>query len=144
MNITHPTKGVMRETRFLPTVADLVAWCERETAFLRRIVDRDDREMALQREREAQRQEHEAQAAERAQRPLLEELKAKYGPNWGLTTVDDAAARGKAAHLAQVSEANRREFARECAEAGIDPNSVASPSLLKLLREQLSHQNIGA
>src|SRR5436305_3824599 len=37
-----PLQGVARETRFLPTVADLVGWCEREKASLQQIVDRDD------------------------------------------------------------------------------------------------------
>src|SRR5215471_13485570 len=29
-----PLKGVARTTRFMPTVADVVSWCERETAIL--------------------------------------------------------------------------------------------------------------
>lgn len=136
VNVGHPTKGVARETKFLPTVSDLVGWCERETTFLRGAVDREDREEALQRERERRRQDDEAQTAARAVRPSLDDLRSKYGPNWGLKTIDGAAASAKAAHLSHVAEGNRREFERECAEAGIDPDSGVSPSLRKLLREQ--------
>jgi hypothetical protein len=48
-----PRQGVPRETKFQPTVADLVAWCEREVEGMRRIVDREDQEQAWDRERKA-------------------------------------------------------------------------------------------
>lgn len=137
-NVADPVKGGGRETRFLPTIADLVGWCERESAFLRGLVDREDHDVKLAREREKRRIEHEREIAARRNRPSLEELKAQYGPNWGLMTMDEASATAKRNHLALAAEAGRREFERECAEAGVDPAGGVSPSLRKLLQEQHS------
>lgn len=39
----NPLSGVARETRFLPTVADVVAWCEPEAGRMCERVDREDR-----------------------------------------------------------------------------------------------------
>ncbi len=85
-----PVHGVSRETRFLPTVADVVAFCERETAGMRGPVEREDRDARILREM-AERAEAEAQLqAERAARPTIDEMKAKHGPNWGLTPSEPA------------------------------------------------------
>lgn len=43
LRCADPIRGVTRETKFLPTVSDVVAWCERETEPLRRDVDREQR-----------------------------------------------------------------------------------------------------
>lgn len=43
LRCADPVHGVARETKFLPTVADLVAWCERETAPLHRDIAREER-----------------------------------------------------------------------------------------------------
>lgn len=74
----------------------------------------------------------------RAPRPTLEELKAKHGPNWGITppsTEDEARARAR--RRALTEEANRRFFERECHAAGMPVTSAVSPSLAKLIREHL-------
>ncbi len=48
-----PLRGVARETRFLPTVADIVAWCEPRVAALHTSVARDERiEQQLRERRE--------------------------------------------------------------------------------------------
>ncbi len=128
-------KGVPRETKFLPTPADVIGWCERESATLRRFDDIHTREEALASERKSRTEETARLEAERAQRPSLDDLKAKYGPNWGLTTLDQATSTAKAAHLSLVEQANQREFERECAEAGVDPRGRISPSLAKIMRQ---------
>lgn len=73
--------GITRDCKFLPTVADLVAWCERKTEPLARAVEREGRVAAQLRERETN-------AAHDATRRLTyDELKAKYGDGqggWGL------------------------------------------------------------
>lgn len=52
-NPLDPPRGVVLETKFLPTVADIVAWCERNTDPLRRDSDREDRITAQIEAREA-------------------------------------------------------------------------------------------
>lgn len=47
-----PIKGVARECKFIPTVADVVAWCEPRMTTMRTVVDYDARSEAQMRERE--------------------------------------------------------------------------------------------
>lgn len=128
-------KGVPRETRFLPTPADVIAWCERESADLRGIVERDDRERHIIGEMKRTEEEAAKLEADRKTRPTLKQMQEKYGPNWGLKT-DEAATAAKAAHMAALEHANRSTFQRECEAAGIDPAGGVSPSLTKLMNEQ--------
>lgn len=72
-------KGVARDCRFLPTVADLVAWCEKKTEPLRVQADRDRRVARQLDERE------QFENIERNVRPTrlsVAELKERYG-DWG-------------------------------------------------------------
>ncbi len=75
--------GVIRDCRFLPTPADIVAWCEHGTDSLRKQDDRERRIAEQMEEREAYlRQER----LERPRRLTIEELKEKYGDwqcGWG-------------------------------------------------------------
>lgn len=88
LRCADPAKGVSRETRFMPTVADLVAFCERETAELRGIVDREDHHAGLARQQQERAEADAIAAAKRAARPSYDDLKAKYGPDWGITNPD--------------------------------------------------------
>jgi hypothetical protein len=74
--------GVMRYTKFLPTVADLVSYCEGFTEPLRKQVDYEARVKRQFVDRETFVQ---SQTVERQGRLSLEELKQKYGDwqdNW--------------------------------------------------------------
>lgn len=76
-----PIRGIPRESRFLPTIADIVAWCEKRTDALRGRVDREDRVAVQLTEREA------TAAHDASRRLTYDELKAKYGDgqgDWGL------------------------------------------------------------
>jgi len=130
--------GVARETRFLPTVADLVAWCERETASMRGIVETEDREARIIREMEARRLESEKIEASRRARPSYDELKAKHGPNWGLKGAAEIDHAAKAAQRAQLDRANERVLAKAYAAAGAEPAGAlsASPLLAAVIRQQ--------
>lgn len=134
-----PIKGVARETRFLPTISDLVAWCERESAFLRDAVERDDREQRLRAEAEARRKADEKLAADRRLRPTLQQLHEQYGPDWGIGAGDDLSRIASEKSRALAAEANDRLRAAEYAAAGLEPRYAApgipiSLPLLKLLR----------
>lgn len=132
-------KGVPRETRFLPTPADVIGWCERETEYLRSIVERDDREQRLRAEAEARRKADEKLAADRRLRPTLQQLHEQYGPDWGIGAGDDLSRAASEKTRALAAEANDRLRAAEYAAAGLEPRYAApgipiSLPLLKLLR----------
>lgn len=129
-----PINGVSRDSKFLPSVAEIVAWCEKETAPLRGEVDYERRVEAQLRARE------EWQSYQPSER-----LKEK-GRAW-LNRTDPVAAhmagedrRASAEEVErkrmEAERINRACFERECAAAGIDPAKGVSPSLLKLLKEQ--------
>lgn len=125
-----PVHGVARETRFLPTVADVVGFCELELTEMRRPLDREDRDARMREEFERRLAEDRALQDDRARRPTLDELKEKHGPNWGLTGKDPTNPDALRISREHLERANRLAFLRECAEAGIDPARGVSPSLL--------------
>jgi hypothetical protein len=149
LQCADPVRGVARDIRFLPTVADLVAFCERELAAMRNIVEREDRAQELaKRQREAADAEKRLSDA-RAVRPTYDELKAKYGPSWGIAspTEDTAQARAKAA--ARLTEANRIMLMREYAAAGVElaeaaPGIPISLTLRRLIRARNAETNTDA
>lgn len=116
--------GVPRETKFLPTPADVIAWCERESAELRGVVARDDHFRNIQAGMiERERQEKQI-AADREKRPTYDELKARHGENWGIgqrEAVEDKAAREVSAQ--RMREANETMLLREY--AGAAPHEAA-------------------
>jgi hypothetical protein len=131
---SDPLKGVARETRFLPTVADLVGWCEREKAGLQTIVDREDHAAAVARKASELAQEESALAAARKVRPTLQQMQEKYGPNWGLSVTEKQDLIVKAARADAMNRANKAAFDAECRAAGVDPAHMPiSPSLAKML-----------
>ena len=111
-------RGVPRETRFLPTPADVIGWCEREVAHLRQIVQRDDEHQALIKQQHARAVEAEKIAAARKARLTYDDLKASYGPNWGIGQPNDEAATHARAQLAaRMANANHTMLQREYAGA---------------------------
>lgn len=128
-----PVRGCARETRFLPTVADVVAFCERETDAMRRSVDAEDRHARILREMAERREE----MLPRDQRPSYEELKAKYGPTWGIRQNVDAV-RHDIADAARVhlTKVNATMHQRELAAAGLAADSIVSAALVRSLREK--------
>lgn len=72
-------KGISADCQFLPTVADIIAWCERNTEPLRQ-----QRSAELRRadQLEARARFEQEQIAERSKHLTINELKEKYG-DWG-------------------------------------------------------------
>ena len=133
-------RGVARETRFLPTPADVIAWCEREAAHLHRIVLRDNEHQALLRQQQERADEAEKVAAARKARPTYDDMKAKYGPNWGIGQPNDQdATHAKAQLAARMAAANRTMLLREY--VGAEPVEAApgipvSVTLRRMLAER--------
>jgi hypothetical protein len=75
--------GITRDCKFLPTVADIVAWCERKTDPLRHAAEREERITAQLEQREE---------IKRNGRPTYDEMKTKYGDGkggWGINLAND-------------------------------------------------------
>lgn len=100
--------GVVRECRFLPTPADIVAWCERETEALRGWRAREMRVVGQLKDRAAFEQE---QAAERRTHLSVAELKAKYG-DWrrGWSLEEDRQEQRRLAREMLIAEIGREAF----------------------------------
>ena len=81
--------------------------------------------------------DREAWLAQKAHRPTYQELKAKHGPNWGVTAASrDDEERAKARRREVIAAANRRMFIAECRRAGVSADRGVSPELEKLVRRQ--------
>jgi len=72
---------------------------------------------------------------DRAERLTYDDLKARHGDNWGLSsgTTDQERAAAAARRREILEEANRRTFEAECKAADVDPAGGISPTLRKLL-----------
>lgn len=136
MSIVHrvidPVTGLPGRTKWLPTIPEINEACEELHERERRIARMDDQ---AERQLEARR----AWEQSKSRAPNLDDLKAKYGPNWGLNTDGTEEERERRQkHLGSIAKANRVLFERECEAAGIDPARGISPSLLKLMQEKRS------
>lgn len=81
-----PRKGVARDTKFLPTVADIVAFCERKRDGWQHVVDMDDRESRILGEMRARREAFEAGDMPETRAAFIAQRRAELGPNWGIRT----------------------------------------------------------
>lgn len=137
-----PIKGVVSTTRFKPTVADLTAWCEREMAGLRTIVDRDDSEKKMLADRKMALEGEREMAEARKRRPNLEDLRKKHGQNWGIRSMGGDLSRDETAPLAPRAAVDQaaaeRKILAEYARVGKEPfragNLLISPSLVAALK----------
>jgi len=80
-SVTHPVTGLPSKKSWLPTVKEVVDACN------------EAHEPTLQNELRMKRIKEQLEAREReerGERPTLEQLKAKYGPNWGIGEQEEA------------------------------------------------------
>lgn len=81
-----PTHGLVTEIFVKPTVADIARWCERQAEEAHTLIADDNRRWREERDKaEAEREA----AAKRENRPTIEELRARYGPTFGLKGIDE-------------------------------------------------------
>lgn len=131
MRCADPLRGVARDTKFLPTVADVVAWCERATEPLRRDVDREHRVDKQIKARELWQKECVSDGLKEKGRAWLDRSDPVAAHLCGRSNPERDAVHTAA--TARLQEANRRLFERECARDGIDPAGGMSPTLLRRL-----------
>ena len=74
MKVTEPATGIPSRIGWLPSIAEITRACEEAYEPIKARLEIEKTRQALP-------------APDRASRPSLDELKAKYGPNWGLKTV---------------------------------------------------------
>lgn len=78
--VTHPVTGIVVEIKWLPSVMEVREACERSMRPIRNALEH---ERLIAAQFEERRREDEA----KAHRPTREELEAKYGKDWGLTSL---------------------------------------------------------
>lgn len=128
--VADPMRGVARESEFMPSPALLIAWCDRESAAVRKLSETQIQQAAAQRRVLEDRAEADRLEVERRRRPTITELKGKYGSTFGLDA-DDEATRRRRAVGERIDHANAVLFARECAVHGLSPDNPVTPSLLR-------------
>src|SRR5581483_1653331 len=134
LKCADPFAGVSRETRFLPTPADVIGFCERAAAPLHEEAAREDRvaEQLAERERWLNDERDPVLLAKcRAwldgSDPVKRALTGAY---------DAEAERARGANTALIQAGNRRLFERMCAADGVPATGIASPALRKLIGAQ--------
>jgi hypothetical protein len=124
-----PLKGVVAGTKFKPTIADLTAWCERELAGLRTIVDRDDQEARWAKERAELADRERARIAHARDLADVARVKAKLAET--LESLNAALGRKTAAAMRAEAE---QALARYAIEARSVSTLSVSDELAKIMR----------
>lgn len=128
--VTDPRSGLPSSSQWLPTVKEVRDACEAIDGQRRRIAAMAARE-------EEQLVERRKFEETKKTKPTYDDLKAKYGENWGLQTPTAESEEIKEARKAMQQQANRAAFEAECNSAGMPLNSTASPSLVAILKAGL-------
>ena len=82
-DVTDPRSGLPAQLTWMPSIKEVFDACERALAPIR---DQIEREKRIAEQMEARRLEDEA----RATKPTYDQLKAKYGPDWGISNATKA------------------------------------------------------
>ena len=124
-----PVRGVARDTKFRPSVADLVAWLEREIEGMRAIVDREDRDQRWARERD------EAADRERARLSHFKSPEDVARVQAKLAETLEHLGRAMGKKTAAVHKAEAEQTLARCAlEAGLPGSSLSvSDELAKIM-----------
>ena len=135
--VTAPVTGIQTRIKHHPVQAEVRAACEDRMAFLFRRFEHQERPKTI----EAKVAEREAEKAERENRPSYDDLIAKYGPNFGLKTLDTIEEEQRAAASARRRlEREHARIAQQWIDAGKEPPTIAgivvSPSLAALIEKQ--------
>ena len=120
-SVTHPATGLPSKKSWLPTVKEVVDACNETIEFA---VQHEARLKRIKEQMEMRERE------DRGEKPTLEQLKEKYGPNWGIGRPDPAIDR--AANAAENKAEMIRQQARvhaEYAAVGLLPPSPFALSM---------------
>lgn len=134
--VTDPRSGLPSRLNWLPSVKEVRDACEEIDQRRRRMAE------AAAREREQLEARRKDEAA-KAIKPTLEQLRDKYGPNWGLAAPVEEDTKRITARRALLEQANRDLFLDECRRAGVDPAGGVSPSLIRSLKQPATRSQNG-
>lgn len=110
--VTNPATGLPVKLKWIPSsMKEVRDACEEAMEPIRASLERHRIAEEQERRRDADK------ASDRSQRPSYDELKAMYGPGWGLSHPPEEDETAKAKRRAQLDKANRTIFERECAAA---------------------------
>lgn len=124
--VTNPMTGLPVHLTFMPSIKDVRDACEKE---MEPVYRRQREEKFIADLKESRKQDEVA----RENRPTVEELKAKYGENWGMKSLDEPAQKPKpaptkedlAAHYAKYGLGFRpKSELEEHIDNGFSPSSV--------------------
>lgn len=134
--VTAPGTGIQAQKgrRFPPGPGEMREFCDDALAMFQRAFEHAEKPKRI----EQAKADLAAEAKERAGRASLDDLKAKYGPNWGLQTTEDLDREERKAAFARQQTVDRHnEIAREWDRRGAEPLTlggiVVSPELAKHL-----------
>lgn len=97
-DVTHPVTGLPSKKGWLPTVKEVFDACED-------LDDANRQKIARERRIKAQLAAREAEDRQAGQKPTLEQLRAKYGENWGLSAGPKATPANKAPSWQAIASA---------------------------------------
>jgi hypothetical protein len=100
--VTSPTDGLPVKLTWMPSLKEIKDACEMEMV----PVYAQERQAKLVAATLAERQE----AEDRKARPTITDLKARYGENWGLTSLDEPARKPQPAPTKEDLTAHYREY----------------------------------
>jgi hypothetical protein len=99
-SVTSPTDGLPVQLTWMPSLKEVKDACEKEME----PIHRREREAKLVAETLADRE------VDKSDRPTITDLKAKYGENWGLTSLDEPARKPVPAPSKEDLAAHYREY----------------------------------
>lgn len=128
--VTHPATGLPSKKGWLPTVKEVHDAC---TEAVEPIIQHEARLKRIAEQMEMRERER------TGEKPTIQQLKEKYGANWGIEASDPVKAADRI--VKENREARERAAARtvaEYAELGMEPPSkfALSPTALRVIREQ--------
>jgi hypothetical protein len=137
--VTGPGTGIQAEPgrTYLPTPGEVAKACRERMAHLRALHDAQEAPKRAEERKAARKAEEEARKA----RPSLDDLKAKYGPNYGLKTTDDVEnEERREKRIKQETVDRHNAIAREWDREGKAPPMLGgvpvSKELAGLIRQQ--------
>src|SRR5262245_26054077 len=132
--VTDPRTGIQRRIKWLPMLNEITDACEELYAPIKRKAEREARRAETARLLQDV-------GAPNDQRPTLQELKDKYGDNWGLNPIKDEDDLSKRADQARARiTRNDQDILREYTRLNVEPvyasnGMLVSPAMLKLLHQ---------
>lgn len=128
--VTHPATGLPKKKGWLPTVKEVFDACEAAIEFS---ANHEARLKRIQEQMEARERE------DRGEKPTLQQLRDKYGPNWGISPPSNfKTPEDKAEESAKAMEREQARVRAEYEHHGLTPPSKFALSMTarRLMAEQ--------